>query len=379
MNRQDTLTQSAVFRDILYAQCWEDPEMDRQAFQIAPDDVVFSITSGGCNTLAFLVDNPKKVFALDISPYQNYLLDLKMAAFRELNYAELLEFVGVLPSEKRAEYYRRMSPHLKPESRAYWDGQAPKIAEGIIHAGRYERYMRLLRRGIRLLVGKSLPEDLFACRTREERQHLYDTRWNNFRWRFFTKVFLSRTTMSLLFTGAFFEQLEGRFSFGAHFREKTRRALIDLPLQDNYFLAYILLGRFYSPEHLPVYLRKEHFEQIKNRLDRIETVTESPDTFFRRLPDSSISRFNYSNIFEWMDEAAFKKLLEQTIRVATDGAILTYRNLLVPRSRPESLRTWIEPRPQLAEKLLETDRSFIYRAYHVEQISKRHALPDQNH
>ncbi len=378
MNRQDTLTQSAVFRDILYAQCWEDPEMDRRAFQIAPDDVVFSITSGGCNTLAFLIDNPKKVYALDISPYQNYLLDLKMAAFRELNYEELLAFVGVLPSEKRAEYYRRMSLHLKPESLVYWNGQAAKIAEGIIHTGRYERYMRLLRKGIRLLVGKSLPEDLFACRTQEERRRLYDTRWNNFRWRFFTKVFLSRTTMSLLFTGAFFKQLEENFPFGAHFREKTRRALIELPLQDNYFLAYILLGRFYNSEHLPVYLRREHFEQIKNRLDRVEIVTESPNDFFRRLPDNSISRFNYSNIFEWMDGAAFKTLLEETIRVATNGAILTYRNLLVPRSRPESLRLWIETRPELAEKLLKTDRSFIYRAYHVEQISKRHALPNQN-
>ena len=34
-----------VFEDILYAQCWEDPALDRTALNIGPGDVVFSITS----------------------------------------------------------------------------------------------------------------------------------------------------------------------------------------------------------------------------------------------------------------------------------------------------------------------------------------------
>ncbi len=60
------LSHSKVFRDILYSQCWEDPEMDRIAFKIKPGDTVFSITSGGCNALAFLLDDPEKVICLDM-------------------------------------------------------------------------------------------------------------------------------------------------------------------------------------------------------------------------------------------------------------------------------------------------------------------------
>ena len=73
-----------LFRDVLYANCWEDPQLDRAAFGIGPDDVVFSITSGGCNVLTFLLDDPRKVIAVDANPHQGYLLELKMAAFRTL-------------------------------------------------------------------------------------------------------------------------------------------------------------------------------------------------------------------------------------------------------------------------------------------------------
>jgi S-adenosylmethionine-diacylglycerol 3-amino-3-carboxypropyl transferase len=371
------LKQSKVFSDIIYAQCWEDPEMDRRAFNTSPDDVVFSVTSGGCNMLAFLADDPKKVIALDLSPYQNFLLELKMAAFRSLGYEELLAFLGVTDSPERLKMYGWLKPDLTPECREYWDGQPQKIRMGVIHSGRYEKYMRLLKKWMTLLVGKSLPEELFACQTRAERLELYDRKWNNFRWRFFTKIFLSRRMMSLLFTDKFFDQLDADFSFGEHFRRKIERAVTELPLRENYFLAYTLLGRFYDLKNLPVYLRRENFDKIKSRLDRIEIVTGPCETYFQSLPPGSVSKFNFTNIFEWMEPAAFENLLRETIRVASDGAVITYRNLLVPRSRPASLARWIEPQTALAKELLDADRSFIYRAYNVEKIVKTEAIADR--
>jgi hypothetical protein len=71
---------------------------------------------------------------------------------------------------------------------------------------------------------------------------------------------------------------------------------------------------------------------------------------------------------------AFENLLRETIRVAKPGAVITYRNLLVSRSRPESLAEWIKPRKKLAERLHQKDLSFIYCAYRVEQIVKKDGL-----
>lgn len=365
------VAQKKVFADILYAQCWEDPEIDRAAFNINHDDVVFSITSGGCNVLAFLIDNPRKIISLDLNPFQNYLLDLKMAAFKTLSYDTMLEFLGVIPSTRRLELYSEIRPYLMEESRAYWDEATNKIDAGVIHSGRYEFYMHLLRKWFCRLMGKSLPVELFATNSISERKSLYEKKWNNSRWRFFTRVLLSRSIMTFLFDKAFFLQLESSFSFGVHFRGIIKRAVVDLPLKENNFLAYILLGRFYSLRHLPVYLRKENFDIIRRRVDRIEPVCASCEDYFVALPPNYISRFNFTNIFEWMPKNEVEKLLRETVRVAKNGAVVTYRNLLVPRARPASLAGCIEQEKDLAAELHKRDLSFIYRAYVVERIRKK--------
>jgi S-adenosylmethionine-diacylglycerol 3-amino-3-carboxypropyl transferase len=363
--------QSRVTAGILYAQCWEDPEIDRAALGIGPDDTVFTITSGGCNALAFLVDDPRRVIALDLSPYQNHVLDLKMAAFRALTYTELLGFLGVEPSARRLELYRQLRPYLQAESRDYWDRQHAKLNRGVIHCGRYESFLQLTQRWFcRLLGGRELAKQLLAARNRTERERLYVERWDNWRWRLFTRILLSRTVQSLLFDPAFFAQLDESFSFGDHFRERVRRAVVDLPLADNPFFCYILFGGYRGVRSLPTYLRRENFELIRSRLDRIETAVGACEAYLLTLPEGSISKFNFTNIFEWMTPQSFGALLRETIRVGCDGAVLTYRNLLVQRSRPESLRHSLIPDRELARQLHERDRSFIYRAYVVERVRK---------
>jgi S-adenosylmethionine-diacylglycerol 3-amino-3-carboxypropyl transferase len=360
-----------VFRDILYANCWEDPALDREAFQITPDDVVFSITSGGCNVLTFLLDNPRKIIALDLNPHQNYLLELKIAALRHLSHERLLEFSGVRPSASRLRDYRKVRACLSPEAAAFWDRRLDKIAAGLIHCGRYEGYMRLLRKAVvSFPLKKRLVREFYENEDPAARRCLFQEKWQGPAWRFLTSVLLSRRLNSLLFDRRFFAYLDADFSFGRHFAAKAERALTQLPLRENYFLSYILLGRPVDEEHLPHYLRKENSELIRSRLDRIEIVTSSCESFFARLPDSSISKFNFSNIFEWMPPPDFEALLRETVRVARDGAVLTYRNLLVFRERPASLQAQILSCRELADSLRAKDLSFIYDNYVVERIRK---------
>ena len=211
---------------------------------------------------------------------------------------------------------------------------------------------------------------LYSAKSHAERIELYRKKWDNAKWRLFARLFLSRFLMTLLFDKAFFAQLDESFSFGDHFRERVKAALTDLPLKDNYFLSYILLGRFVDLNHLPVYLRRENYTAIRDRIDRIEIVTGSCEDYLSSLPSSSISKFNFSNVFEWMTNETFESLLRETVRVARNGSIITYRNLLVPRRRPESLAHTIIPQPELSEHLHKRDLSFIYIAYVVEQIQK---------
>ncbi|MEZ4822566.1 MAG: DUF3419 family protein [Ignavibacteria bacterium] len=354
----------------MYSQCWEDPQIDREAFRIQKDDVIFSITSGGCNLLNFLTDNPESVIALDLNPNQNHLLELKISAFRNLPYTGVLEFLGVRKCDNRKEIYMLLKTDLSLPARCYWDKNIKKIERGIIHCGRYEDYMGLLRKCLRLFVSKRTIIQFFDTEDNEARKILFEKKWNNRRWKIFTKVLLSRRTMSLLFDEAFFKYLKTEFSFGEHFAGKVRRALTQLSIKENYFLRYILLGN-YDENYLPPYLRRENFELIRSRLDRINIITDNCYDFLKQQPDNSITKFNFTNVFEWISEEAFADLLEETIRVAKDSAVITYRNLLVPREHPEKLSGCIISRKELAGYLHDKDLSFIYDNYIVEVIDKK--------
>jgi S-adenosylmethionine-diacylglycerol 3-amino-3-carboxypropyl transferase len=370
MERQSTKKNKKVFQDVLYAQCWEDPQIDREAFNITSDDVVFSITSGGCNVLTFLIDNPQKIIALDLNPYQNYLLELKISAFRNLSYEKLLEFVGVIKSCDRMELYNIVKKDLSENCRNYWDTQKEKILSGIIHCGRYEKYMRLLGRTLNILLGQSLISNFFEIKDEDRRFQLYQHKVNNLSWWLFTRILLSRAMMSFLFDKAFFKYLDRSFSFGKHFEEKVMYAFTQLPITENYFLSYILLNRYYDEKFLPVYLRKENFELIKSRIERVEIITNSCENYFSKIHNDFISKFNFTNIFEWMSVEKYRSLLEEIIRVGKDKSIMTYRNLLVYREHPPEFEGQIKSLKTLSIYLHKKDLSFVYDNYVVEQITK---------
>ena len=363
------LSNSKVFRDVLYAQCWEDPEMDRIAFDIKPGDTVFSITSGGCNALTFLLDDPGKVICLDMNRFQNYLLRLKISAFKTLGYNEMLEFFGVRASKRRWELYEKLKPILSEEEQLYWSNKKSDLNRGIIHCGKYERYMHLLKRVFRILIGEKIISELFNSSSLDEQRILFKTKWDNFKWRLFCRVLLSRTFASILFDKAFYKYLEPKFSFEKYYRSAVMKAITELPVKENYFIAYILLGN-YLDDNLPVYLKKENYEFIRDRVDRIYTVTSGCQEYMRTLPMDTISKFNFTNIFEWMSMEEFTLLLLETLRIAKDGAVITYRNHLVTRNRPEAFAEKIIPDMKLSLELRKRDRSFIYKAYVVERINK---------
>ena len=93
---------------INYSQCWEDPVILNEALAINSQDTVLSITSGGDNTLALLLQHPQRIISIDFNKTQNYLLELKIAAIQALNHEELLEFLGANKSYHREELFKKV-------------------------------------------------------------------------------------------------------------------------------------------------------------------------------------------------------------------------------------------------------------------------------
>lgn len=72
----------------------EDPQLDRLALGLGPSDTVLAITSGGCNVLPYVLTEPARVYAVDVNPRQNALLELKLAAIKTLDFQNFFSIFG---------------------------------------------------------------------------------------------------------------------------------------------------------------------------------------------------------------------------------------------------------------------------------------------
>jgi S-adenosylmethionine-diacylglycerol 3-amino-3-carboxypropyl transferase len=366
MNPTTEAASRADFSHLRYAQVWEDADVLLAALAVQPGDTVVSIASAGDNALALLGAGAARVVALDLNPAQLACLALRVAAYRELDHAGLLELYGSRPSTRRAALYQRCRPQLTPAARAFWDARGADIAGGIGGAGKFENYFRLFRERVLPLVHRRRTvEALLRGGTPAERADFYARRWDTWRWRLLFKLFFSRFVMGRLGRDrAFFEYVEG--SVSDRILARTRHALVALNPAENPYVHWILTGTHGAA--LPWALRAENFERIRGRLDRLVVRELTLEAFLEQERGTRVQKFNLSDIFEYMSAANTAGLLERLADASGPGGRLVYWNMLAPRSRPESLAHRLRPRGDIAATLLAQDKAFFYSALVVEDV-----------
>lgn len=363
-----------VFSKILYSQAWEDPAVDLEAWGgIGPEDDVFAIAASGDQALFFALQGPRSVAALDFNLTQCVLLELKIRAIERTSWGEMLEFLGAreCPPGRRDAYYERLRGDLGEQARGFWDGHRDEVRRGVIHAGRFEGYFRIFRTFVLPLVhSRRTVRGLLACTTLEEQRRYHDERWNTWRWRALFRVFFSKTVMAAL----------GRSP--AHFKHVTlddiqsqllrrvRHALAEIPIRQNYFMEYILTGGYADERFLPEVLREESHPLLRRYADRITIVNDEIEAYLPRSGEGAFSKFYLSDIFEYMSPELTEGVLRACWRAGREGAVLSYRNLFAPRSRPESMKEMLAGDDDLGRALNAKDRSFFYERQVVERVRK---------
>jgi S-adenosylmethionine-diacylglycerol 3-amino-3-carboxypropyl transferase len=355
---------------IVYSQCWEDPRTAGRALQLLPDDDLLVITSAGCNAIALANAGPRSVTAVDFNPAQSHLLELKIAAITALDHPSLLAFLGVRPSQERLRIYREaVAPGLTSAARRYWDARPSLLAPGVLHAGRFERYLALFRGSVlRVMQRKADIDRLLAIDSLDEQRRFYERTWDNWRWRSLFVLFFGRLVQSRIGRHREFFRYVDLPNVGAHYRERARHALVDLSLADNYFIEYILTGGYRSEVRMPSYLRASAHASVREAVTRIRVVTADVGAFLAATPRGSYSAFSLSDIFEWMSPVEHEGVLRAAIRTARPGARLCYYNNLVLRRCPASLAAALETDETLGERLNDEDRSFVYRRFAIERL-----------
>lgn len=316
-------------QNLIYNACWEDPRLDRIALKLTPRDVVLTITSAGCNALDYALQSPKRVYAVDMNPRQNALLELKLAGIRRLDFDEFFRWFGEgRRPDARSVYEAKLRSALPAPARAYWDRhvrffEAPRLRPSFYFHGT----SGILARTANLYIDKiarvrdevTALLDAPSVRVQRDIYHggLRDRFWKPYlRW-------LLRRDAALAMAGVPKPQriqVERDYAGGiARFVEDCLESVFaDLSLRDNYFWRVYLTGR-YTRDCCPEYLKEENFLKLKDGLaDRITTHTDSILGFLRGFK-GRISRYVLLDHMDWL-AGPRRALLEQEWQAIVDRA-----------------------------------------------------------
>jgi S-adenosylmethionine-diacylglycerol 3-amino-3-carboxypropyl transferase len=371
-----------LFRGLVYTQIWEDPEIDLEALALGPDCHVVAIASGGCNVLSYLTGDPARITAVDLSRAHVALNRLKLVAAGRLpSWQAFYRFCGAADDPANvATYQRLIAPHLDPQSRAYWEGRSLQqlgrrrisiFARNAYRYGVLGRFIGIAHATARL-YGVELG-DLLSARSLEDQRRFFETMLAPLfdkpavRWATANRVSL----YGLGIPPAQYEALAGGRHMGEVLRARVERLACGFSLDDNYF-AWQAFGRRYNDDGegpLPPYLRRQEFDVVRARVDRVEVLNRSVTEYLASCPNASRDRYVLLDAQDWMTDQQLNALWTEITRTARPGARVIFRtaaepSLLPGRVEAALLAHWRYEAAQ-SRALTERDRSAIYGGFHL--------------
>lgn len=309
----------------------EDPLTEFHMLEIRKIDHVLCVASASEVPLSLLCLQPgAKITAVDISFGQLALYRLKLQAAIALPYPLNGRFLGYAPLESHTRhqiYFERIHPSLTKKDQDFWLQHLKAIEKGVINSGRFEEYIKGLRKILFIIIGKKNLLQLLACSETSEQQSIFD------------KQIAGRKAVKYLFRIAFHPAIyknRGLSSQGlihAHantgdlFFNKFRNFCTATPAKRNYFLQYFLLGECTSAEAFPEYLQEQSRRiLIANRHNLIFRQATLQDELAAH-PAGTFNKIHLSNIGDWMSKQEFYFFVDLLRKTCTDKIKLCYRFL----------------------------------------------------
>ncbi len=348
-----------------YARCWEDDGILREALVPCAGKRILSIASAGDNSIALALDGAE-VDAIDLSEPQLALTALKLAA-AVLDYDDYLALFGLRDRPDPVRLWRTLRGDVEPRWRDYWDANTDLLAQGVLDSGRFEKYLAMFHMRILPLVHRrSTTRRWFDLADAQERR-AYWSRWDNVRWQALFRLFFSKQVMSARGRSPEqFAHVSG--GIGQALMDRTRRVLTELDPRINPYAQLILTGEIVHGEALPPYLTEQGHAGLHDARERIRLVHAPLGEHLAAVGPDSFDGFNLSDLFEYLDLATVESLFDGILSCSRPGARLAFWNLFVPRHRPARLADRVTRCSALALDLYARDRSFVYGAFHVEEV-----------
>lgn len=329
----------------LYTMSWEDPDADEAILDINEDDMVLTLTSGGCNSLNYLLSGAKEVYSVDCNPAQSALLEIKAAAIQSLNYHQFWNMFGEGKLENINEIYKRdLAPFMCQNSIDFWNKKLYHFTRGLYYAGGMGKVCWIAQYLIYLVGLGDQMKAICKAETLEQQRALWDELWII---KFLSKgnrVFvdmLIRLSSVLMFNkmalwfgcGVPSKQYELILKDGYSIPTYVARTIDGIARyshikKQNYFYYNCLTGK-YLKDNCPAYLKESNFSKLKNGLlDRLHVQNGK---FNDELKTRQYSKVILMDHIDWMDDKTALEVIELlSTQVMSNGRMIFRSASLCP-------------------------------------------------
>jgi len=379
-SKQGTLQKlfAVWFDAFVYNQIWEDPLVDLEALELNENSRVLTISSGGCNALNYLLAGPESVTAVDLNRHHIYLLDLKVAAVKNLpGYEQFFDFFGFgIRANAVGIYEQFLAPSLDEQAKKVWNKRIKIFKKGGLYShSRNGYFLRVFQRFARLTGCR--PDAVLNARSMDEQVSLYakniEPFFNNFLIKLVGK--LPVTLFGLGIPPQQFDELTRDLDAGKTiidvYRERVRRLACDFPIDENYF-AWQAFARKYDTENrkaIPEYLKAENFKKLKTYIGRLSTKVGSVTDEIKISPRGAFNRFVFLDAQDWMNADALADLWSAIAEKAEPNSRIIFRTAgaesPIESRLPKALREKFVYEKDMSERLFKQDRASIYGGFHL--------------
>eukprot|EP00210_Caulerpa_lentillifera_P002059 g1974.t1 len=324
----------------LYTMSWEDPDADEAILDINEDDVVLTLTSGGCNSLNYLLEGAKEVYSVDCNPAQSALLEIKTAAIRSLNYEQFWRMFGEGKLDNiESIYEKHLAPFMCQNSIDFWNKKLYHFRRGLYYAGGMGKVCWIAQYLIYLSGSSEHVKAICEAESLEEQRALWDELW-------IIKFLLKGNQMLInLLTRLSSVFLFNRITlwFGAGVPSKQYKLILkdgySIPVyfartidgvaryshikKQNYFYYNCLNGK-YLPDNCPAYLKEPNFWRLKTGLlDRLHVQNGK---FNDELRTRQYSKVILMDHIDWMDDKTALEVIELLARQVMHNGRMIFRS-----------------------------------------------------
>mmetsp|Transcript_12300 Transcript_12300/g.29012 ORF Transcript_12300/g.29012 Transcript_12300/m.29012 type:complete len:700 (-) Transcript_12300:473-2572(-) len=257
----------------IYNVSWEDPRIDHTVLtpnggadvKYDKDDHVITIASAGCNAFDYLILG-SKVTAVDFNFAQIALSELKAVSCMDLEFDDYFQIFAKNNLDLlRQKYKDGIRGHLSDRTQRFWDRKL-KTMKTLLYSGTSGWLAYLVCRVIMPALGMGFIKSTVAVKQDatafQDMCKKHKRRINVFCW--LVDKLISNAGFALM-AGVPSRQLELGLHRTDNFQTVFKRILATNMVEDNYFYYGYIAGE-YSEACCPLYLKREHYPQLKQAL-----------------------------------------------------------------------------------------------------------------